>query len=145
MLLSVPMTTKLSFFALIGFLTACGGSDEQDDDITCDPADRFGTYWLDFETLSGNCGEQADGLVQVGAGDTPGCTELAAPRLSDNDCTIESRVACDLSEQVYVEAVGITTQQDSSGDVITGTMTMTVYDLGEPVCAGSYGMRYERQ
>jgi hypothetical protein len=143
---------KLAGFIFLCGLLACGCSsgNDDDEDFTCDVvADRDGTYWAEYEMLSGSCGDQEPGLIRLdGTAETPaGCVELSPAETSDAGCTLEVRRLCDASQLapgVEIEVTGITTQQDEAGDVITGTMTMTIRDASGTVCSGSYRMTATR-
>ena len=131
----------------------CGGSEQEDGGpITCDPANRQGSYLMSFETLSGNCGEQASALVRLDADVDPfagGCEPLASDRWSDGNCTLERRARCPFEEfapGATIESTMISTQQDAAGEVITGTLTMTLKNAtGQIVCFGTYGVDAVRQ
>lgn len=138
-------------FLLIAALATvgCGGSDEPGEAVTCEQSDRSGTYWAEFETLSGSCPDQNAGLIRLGETGMIGteCEQTAEPQWSDGDCTLETAVRCVIGTDALVESITITTQQDAAGDSITGTMTFTGYDLatGSLVCSGSYRMTATRQ
>lgn len=129
---------------------ACGGEDESS--FTCEPSDRSGTYWAEFETLSGNCGPQDSTLIRPGetssssGGDT-GCTELEPARWSDGNCTLETKGQCPLegAPGVTVTMTMISEQKDGAGDVIDGTLSMVIEQYGEYACSGSYRMHAVRQ
>jgi hypothetical protein len=137
-------------FILALMVMACSGEDESEP-VTCERTDRTGTYWMEFETLSGNCGPQNASLVRLDAdmGASSGCVMSAEPRWSDADCTLESGGTCPfdaLEPGATVQSTLVTTQQDSAGDVITGTATMTIIGAdGVGLCNGSYRVTATRQ
>jgi hypothetical protein len=138
---------KHLLFAALLFIN-CSSSDGGDVSVTCEQSDRSGSYWAEFETLSGTCPDQDPGLIQIGPGSAAGgCTELASPRWSDADCTYETHAVCPVEglPGAEIEFVSITTQQDSNGDRITGTMTMYLRDGGGELCHGSFRMTATRQ
>ena len=61
----------------------------------CDPAARTGLYWVDYTTISGDCGEVADGLEQLSAEPNAECMRLAADEWRDDNCTLVRSVLCD--------------------------------------------------
>lgn len=99
-----------------------------------------------METLSGNCGEMADGLVSFDASGSgsSACQNLDAPKWSEGSCKVETHISCDLGDGLtFAEARTITTQEDEDGAVLSGTMTMSV--SGSQSCTGSYRVTFTRQ
>jgi len=128
-----------------GFLVV-GCSSPSDDEETPQPrmgcdvvADRAGEYWAEYEATSGDCGETRSGNIRLdGTVETAlGCVELAPPAVSNQGCTLEVRVLCNTAG-FETETLTVTTQQDETGDLITGSETITVRDVLGPVCSGSY-------
>lgn len=136
---------------LVILATACGGSDGGDpaEAVTCEKTDRSGTYWAEFETLSGTCPDQSAGLIRLDADAGAACVLASPETWSDAECTLETEFSCpfdELEPGATVRTVAITTQQDSAGDEIVGTMTMTVLGSdGAIVCSGSFRMTAARQ
>ena len=140
--------------ALLCSCLACGSSTDegQSQPSSCDPASREGSYLATFETLSGDCGDQASALLRLDADADPadsGCSRLSEDRWSDGNCTLERSLVCpydSFAPGATISSVGITTQRDSSGETITGTMTITVKDAdGITLCLGTYRMTAARQ
>lgn len=135
--------------ALLCTVACDGDADEQPS--SCDPAARVGTYFATFDVISGDCGDQASGLIRVGgdANAASGCRLIAQDRWSDGNCTLERSMQCPFDEferGATIETIAITTQRDEDGDRMTGTMTMTVWEAsGQAVCLGTYRMVAERQ
>lgn len=131
-------------------LAGCGGSDRRSPEDTlpasCDPiTQRIGTYFAEATTVSGNCGPQTSGLVRLDSTIPDGCVFDADDIWSNNGCTLERAMTCPSGEET-VRLVAISTQQDSHGDRITGTMTMAFSDArGASVCTGTYRLTYTRQ
>jgi hypothetical protein len=132
------------FLALI--LVGCS-SPSNNDPVTCEPTDRSGSYWAEFKTLSGDCGPQNASLVQLGGSGSSDCVEESPARWSDADCTLETKGTCPVDgvPGAYVTTTAITTQQDSAGDVIDGTITLTLKQGGSILCNGSYSVHMVRQ
>lgn len=125
-------------------LAACGGSDN-DGPITCEQAERAGTYWMAAEELSGDCGPLTDGLVRPDAELTADCEPIAEDTWSDADCTVERAFRCQLETGSVGTFVSTTTQRSDDGGLLTGTITMRVEATDGSSCASSYRLRYERQ
>jgi hypothetical protein len=135
-------------------LLAIGCSSDAEGDsqpAACDPSARTGTYYMEFSTVSGNCGEQASGLGRLDSSFAPegGCQITQPDRWSDGNCKLERSVLCPfdaLEPGATITSVGITTQKDANGDVLEGTMSMTVkYADGRGRCYGTYSMRATKQ
>jgi hypothetical protein len=137
--------------ALTALLLGCSGSSEDDESFTCDTvADRDGTYWMEFETLSGTCPDQDSALVRLDStGETPpGCTELSPPETSDSGCTLEVHRSCPAGDSlpgVEIELTAITTQQDEAGETFGGILTMYLRDSSGELCHGSFRLTATRQ
>lgn len=130
-------------------LTACSGGDDGGP-ITCAVADRAGTYLITSTELDGTCGPLTSQLARLDADPAAlGCERTVADVWSDEWCTLERSIACSepgLGVGWYSVSTGISTQQDDSGALVTGTITIQVFDpYDAPVCASTYRMRAERQ
>lgn len=128
---------------------ACSASDDGGTDrpSSCDPADVAGTYYLSADTIDGNCGEQASGVVRVGP--NPDCTELDEPLVSENGCKVETHIRCpfpDVGPGATIETTAVLRNETGNGDRIGGTMTMTIREAsGTLYCIGTYRVTAERQ
>ncbi len=127
-------------------LTACGSSDD-DDSFICSPSDRSGTYFADFETVDGNCPDQNSALIRLDGSleVAPGCTVLAPPTWSDGECKLETSQYCAIDATLNVEATGISTQQDETGELITGLLFLTIDDGANILCSGTFRVTATRQ
>jgi hypothetical protein len=133
-----------------------------DEPFACELDARVGLWFVTFETVSGNCGEQASGLVRI---DDPlavseGCELDAADSISDDECRLSrsftcesSLVACspppppDNGEEPATDTISYVSYTDQTGqDAVSGLFTMIArcWD-GTDVCVGTYGVEYERQ
>jgi hypothetical protein len=127
----------------------CSGSDADSASVICEQSDRSGTYFMSFQEVSGTCGPQDSAVGRLST-EVPGECELLSPDIwSNNECTFERHIRCPFNEfaaGATLETTAISTQQDSRGEVITGTMTMILRDAsGQSVCHGTYRVRAERQ
>lgn len=116
----------------------------------CSLDDRDGSYLATIATISGDCGEQTAAIIRLNPADPLGaCMLTTEDAVSNNGCTLERSAVCpfpDLCEGCSLRSVGITTQQDPAGDLITGTMTITALAADNTaVCFGTYSIRAERQ
>lgn len=142
---------RLALLALFALIPACSGPDPAESrERSCSNSDRYGTYLMEFTTVSGDCGEQTSSLTRLdGTADLGTCTRTAPDGWSDADCTLERSLVCPADTIIpggTVDSVGITTQQDNSGDLITGTITMRLLDAGgQTVCFGTYSVSAVRQ
>jgi hypothetical protein len=144
-------------------LLGCGASDDGDEPApfspapsptappeptVCDPSDVRGTYFLSSQTISGNCGDQASGLVALDETAGEGCENLSAPVRSENDCKTETHQRCKYEEFAIgatIETVAVL-RNSGDGSLVTGTMTMTIRDArGGLACTGTYRVTFERQ
>jgi|SRR5688500_13106708 len=144
-------------------LLGCGASDDGDEPApfspapsptapaeprVCDPGDVRGTYFASFQTISGNCGDQASALVAIDETASDGCENLSAPVRSENDCKVETHQSCEYEEFAIgatIETVAVT-RNSGDGSLVTGTVTMTIRDArGGLACTGTYRVTYERQ
>lgn len=140
----------LAVISLTGF--ACSGGD--DDSFDCERTDRNGRYLLDFSETSGDCGQADSVIVELEGADAvlkPNCVLDEPDVVSPDNCTLTRHFTCDLSGEpgappnasaIYA---GTTEQQDESGDVITGSLTMTLVDGSTVVCRSTYAITYTRQ
>jgi hypothetical protein len=140
------------FFNLVSLLmiglsvNACGQN------VDCQFSDRSGSYLVSFTLISGNCGEFPSTLVPLnhdGAEPTPpeGCT-YETHAWSGDQCELQTVQTCIIeSDNTSSKTTAITQQNDSSGDKITGTMSMEIRDHDDDSlkCAGTYDILYERQ
>ena len=117
---------------------------------TCDPADRSGSYWVDYITLSGTCGEVPDVLVRLEPDVVAelleeSCTLTAADVWSEDGCTLERSFEC-IESGHLIEYVAVTTAEPGAA-VIDGTMTATMRDAESEmlVCTGSYRVEMTRE
>lgn len=108
--------------------------------MTCERSDRTGTYLATYVERSGNCGalpEQLGRLESSEPVDGYGPCAKAGPDVWSNDeCTLERSLEC----ADGTSGVAISTQQDSSGDVLTGTFTLRGLD-----CTSTYDVESVRQ
>jgi len=135
--------SRALILSLLLALTACGPPD------SCDPAKRSGTYELESDEISGDCGPLDTTLVRLEPGADPGsngCSLLAADRLSEGNCTLERSIACPSGTGNRILATAITTQMDDSGDVIEGKINYIIEDnSGRQLCHSLYDVIFERQ
>lgn len=116
----------------------------------CSKSDRTGTYMFHQSEISGSCGQIGD-TVQTLTNSEPeqqtGCS-VTFERWSDNDCKLERNVTCtDSPNNQRIVGAGVSTQQDASGETLTGTLTMTVsrLDTGASACMSTYETTATRQ
>ena len=138
--------------ALAGCTVSAPDDDDDDDDddqIECSSTDRIGTYLLETPERDGTCGAIPS---QVGRVEDPtalpvGCVLDAPDRWSDGGCSLERAYTCtDAPNNLITSWTGITTQQDSNGDLVTGVLSVRATELdGTFVCSSTYGFRAERQ
>jgi hypothetical protein len=120
--------------------------------IECDPAtERSGTYRATFTTVDGTCGDQVSALIRLDPNAAPPstCMRTFDDVWSDDMCRLERSLLCDapgVCNGCSQETVGITTQVTETGSVLSGLMTISLYDSdGTLLCVGTYQMRAERQ
>jgi hypothetical protein len=134
---------------LVMLAAGCGGSDDPDAGaVECEQSDRSGTYFIEYETVSGNCGDLPSALGRLDDANAlpDGCSFDAMDRWSDGDCKLERAYTCPGESGGTIVATAVSTQQDDSGDNITGTATMTLRDAdGATVCVGTYRFKATRQ
>lgn len=128
----------------------CSGSESDgsdDEPVDCSAADRMGSYLVQFTELDGDCGPLPDQIVRLTDDLAEGCVLDDEPVVSSDQCRLENSVTCtDAGTGQTVTLVGVTTQQNDSGSLITGTATATVRDSnGVALCLSTYSLRYERQ
>ncbi len=124
------------------WLVACG--DEKEEPITCGTNDRHGTYLLTYTELGGNCGPIPPSVIIVDSNQADDCT-IEFENKSDDNCTFSSQFTCDDGE-VFGEFTSTTTQETDSGSVVTGTIAMTLEEIGTSnTCTGTYRIKYVRQ
>lgn len=124
---------------------ACGGSEDGTPGGCNIFEDRNGTYLLRFSERSGNCGAIPDQLARLES-DAPlqeGCILTADDTISDDGCTLERSYSC-LIDGTESDWVAVTTQEDSSAETITGTITVS-FDDGLQSCTSTYSVLATRQ
>jgi hypothetical protein len=130
------------FLLLSGLVLAgCGGEDDGGA-VSCERSDRTGTYLGTYvERSGGTCGALPDELARLDASEPADgygtCAKASADVWSDGDCTLERSLECDDGSS----GVAISTQQDSSGEHIEGTLTLRV----PGVCTSTYDVDIVRQ
>lgn len=133
---------------ILGSMTISCGSDSADPDLpdSCSPAQRYGTYLVHAETISGSCGDLGDALVRVdGPGVPAQCDLLADDLYTRGDCTLQRVIRCPDGDG-YTVTTGITTQISADGSMLNGTITIESHDaVGAAVCSGTYRVTYSRQ
>jgi hypothetical protein len=146
----ISMKSAFSVFVIFCAI-GCGPEDDTGDDgFECSRKDRTGTYLVSFETISGNCGDQDSGVIQLDGGNSEpgaGCVYNYS-KWSDGDCSFESSTTCELpSDNLTMTVVGKTDQENRDGSVLTGVITMTVryLDTNTLACSGTYESTAVRQ
>lgn len=133
------------FCGLTIVFLGCGSDDKAG--FECSRGDREGMYFFQYDTVSGDCGDMPDQVGVIGGSDDGTCDVLSED-WSDDNCNLDRSVICELtSEDATMRIDGTTTQEDESGDVITGLLTITFRDLytNAYICSGTYRMVAERQ
>ncbi len=113
----------------------------------CDPRMRAGTYWMEFETISGDCGDQASGLISMdsaGSGDDADHCVAVRGSVSTNGCRIDSQVRC-TPAGAQTDITEYTVQQTANGSRLEGEMTMTGRGADGSSCNGSYRISMTRR
>tara|TARA_A100001037_G_C14892509_1_gene519075 strand:+ start:196 stop:624 length:429 start_codon:yes stop_codon:yes gene_type:complete len=125
--------------------TGCG------ENIDCRFSDRSGSYLTTFTLVSGNCGEIPSTLINIdhdGSEPTPpdGCI-YETHTWSGDQCELQTVQKCIVeSDNTSSRTTAITQQDDSSGDTISGTISMEIRNNdNSPKCTGTYNVLYERQ
>ena len=144
------------------FVLSCGSPDGGGTGTTvgggpaggCDERDRIGTYLLTWDERTGDCGPVDEGISRI-TGATSGTSPSGAsqcqitdpPFLSDDRCTLTNSVACVTVDGLVLEGLGVTTQQDSGSNRITGIFDVSIRDqsTGALLCASTYDVVYVRQ
>jgi len=102
----------------------------------CNRNARRGTYLVQYELQSGNCGPIPDELVLLPDNDAPDGCEVTSEIWRENNCRQDLRVECDDG----TELTGYTTARDERADRITGKIS--VNGTG---CRGTYGVTFTRE
>ena len=116
-------------------MTAIGCVSETSEDFVCDIRDRDGTYLMQAEEMSGDCGPIPDRVVIVDSDSPSGaisnstddCT-VEYERIGDDACSISRKLVCVsrvAGVNVYSTGTGVTEQVTAYGSVIEGTLTVT--------------------
>lgn len=119
-----------------------GWGDPAPQELVCNPLNVFGTYLIEFEQTSGNCPQQASGLVRLGESKLYGwarCTENALTRFSKNNCRQDSDLICTDGDAAF-ELVSVVTIHDLAASSASGIVTLT-----RESCIGTYNITYTRQ
>ena len=137
---------KMAFFAAAALLACSSDPELEPRPTSCDPiTQRFGTYRQTITPVSGNCVDEQTSVVRLSSGLDDGCEYIEPDDWSEGDCTVARSVRCVRSNGYTVTSVGVSTQQDARGDVITGLVTVTVYTPGGSAeCYGTANVRWER-
>jgi hypothetical protein len=144
------MRMNLAFIVTLG-LGGCGSEDKPAEPSPCSASDRTGTYIFQYvERAGGNCGPVDDEFLTLnGGGVPPGCRLDEPDVWSEDGCTLERSYTCPsngLGQGWTTRGNGITTQESSSGAIITGFVSITIYDDAKlPVCTSSYDLTATRQ
>jgi hypothetical protein len=124
------------FILAAALCLGCSGSDPPAD-FDCDPdTQRFGTYLQELTPISGSCGNDTQvALVKISRGVPEGCELVEPDEWSPDRCTLTRWSRCGTTE-----LLAVTTQQDARGEVISGTVTLTM-----PECFGTANVTWTRQ
>lgn len=129
----------------LAFTFASGCGDEDSAPSSCDPSAAVGTYWIDWTTIAGNCGDISPGLIFVSSTPTVTCMLLEPDRTSENGCKNEAHFRCAYEDGSEGEFVSVLRMLDSNGDALSGTVTVLMESAFGNTCNGSYRVTYVRQ
>lgn len=133
----------LKFINLISLIVclSCGST------IECSKEARSGMYMLTIEEVSGTCGPIEGGLTVVG-GSANDNTGYDYSSWSEDECDFNSSFTIDFpGDNITANYISTTSQEDSEGDFLTGTLTLEVRQLstGAFLCSGTYNLEATRQ
>lgn len=138
--------TKIIAVSASVALTACAGSDG---DTTCPPRD--GVYLLDYDEVSGNCGELADSVERRDPDEVrvsePGCMVLRE-EISEDGCTEEFETTCpDRSAPfpVTIRQVGTFTSEPDGSGIGVFELEYVEDRTGDPVCRSVYDVKVTKR
>lgn len=129
----------------------CSSGDDEEESFTCEKTDRSGTYFVEYETVDGNCGDipSSVGRLDDATALPDTCAFDAPDRWSDGDCKLERAYSCEenaIEPGATSTTVAVTEQRDAAGDMLAGTLTMTVKGGdGGFICSGTYRFSASRQ
>jgi hypothetical protein len=133
------MKMLIGLFVVVAAAPGCGQE--------CSRDAREGTYLMEFETVSGDCGPQ-NSTLSDSSDPVPSECVVTKEEWSGDECQQTTHRTCTLTaDDMRVEGIVIIEQEDSDGEVFTGTTTMTIRRIsdGSFVCQGTYNVTYTRQ
>lgn len=142
------MKKVLLSLVAVGLVTSCGQEGGGSGEWACSQEARSGTYWSEFETLSGGCGDIDSVLTHLSGGEsTPGAgCEWGYSEWSEDECSLEVAYACPYEQGYTVQLVGVSRQESEDGGYLSGLATISIRDSwGGLICQGSYRTTAVRQ
>lgn len=125
------------FIAFAGLAAGCGAP--------CGMENRSGTYLVEYDEQSGDCGPLTDEVGRVGGGGSDSCVTNYED-LSDDMCRLELDQTCTFTDGSTMSVTAVTTEAEGSeGEELTGTFNITLRDSqGAYVCKSLYGVKATR-
>lgn len=112
--------------------------------------DREGIYLFEYNQIGGDCGPFDDSLDRLDSNDREDLAGdddcfISYDNWSENECRNEVEVFC-RDDETRFSVIMISTQEDESAEIITGTMTIDLdYINGKNICRGTYEFTATRQ
>lgn len=133
--------------AVAMLLTACSSKRSDPLPTMCDPSQDQGTYVVNYDTVSGNCGNIPQQVVVLtsGTAQSNGCM-YSVDMASDGNCRADFVYSCPSAQagpNGQIDFQGYIQAQDPNFNSIKGELTATVQGYG--ACTGTYDVTWTRQ
>lgn len=138
----------IRYVVCVLLLLACSSSTASSEPSSCpaEGTDRTGVYRFTFKTVSGNCGDIPEGLIDLtpNATGSNGCT-VTSRTFGENNCKMTVDETCPVKGGGTLTETAVTREVAAGGATLSGTFTVDISGAGADDCVGTYDVTAVRQ